>query len=229
MLRFALLALSLSLALPLLAQETKPLTDTTREGMEWANLWWENAPDKTLPRVLLIGDSITNGYHRNVANLLKGKANVDLLATSANILDPQFMALVKIAVGDYKYSVIHFNNGLHGFQLSETQYEAGLRQLVALLKQLAPDARLIWCQNTPIVDAQDVTKLAGGNEVVVRRNGVAMRVMQELSIPIDDLYPLMADRPEYRTTGDGYHYNAQGKTVQADSVARAVTEMMNAK
>ncbi len=30
-----------------------------RETIEWCNLWWENTGDQTLPRVLLIGDSIT--------------------------------------------------------------------------------------------------------------------------------------------------------------------------
>lgn len=227
MLRFMLAFALLLIALPLLAQQEKnPLDNTTREGMEWANFWWENAPDAKLPRVLLIGDSITNGYHRNVANLLKGKANVDLLATSANILDPQFTLMVRTAVADYKHSVIHFNNGLHGFHLSDQQYEAGLRRLVALLRELAPQAKLIWAQNTPIVEAKDPAKLAGGNEVVVRRNGVAALVMQELNIPVDDLYPLMVDHTEYRVTGDGYHYNAQGKTVQGETVAKVVSDAL---
>ena len=123
------------------------------EDIEWANFWWEHAPDTKLPRVLLIGDSITNGYHGDVARLLKGKANVDMLATSASICDPSLIAQVKLAVGDYKHAVIHFNNGLHGFHLDDAQYAAGLKRLVETLKQLEPQAKLIWATSTPIVKA----------------------------------------------------------------------------
>jgi hypothetical protein len=176
-----------------------------------------------LPRVLLIGDSITNQYKADVQKLLQGKANVDMMATSANILDPQFTAAVKLAVGDYKHAVIHFNNGLHGFHLSDAQYEAGLRRLVTLLRQLEPQAKLVWGNNTPIVEASKVDTLAGGNATVLKRNEIAARVMAELGIPIDDLYTPSVGHPEYRNPGDGYHYNQQGKTVQAEAVTKAVS------
>lgn len=227
MLRVGLLIVTLSFALPLLAQqEKKPLDNTTREGMEWANFWWENAPDTTLPRVLLIGDSITNQYRGEVQTLLKGKANVDMMATSANILDPQFTTAVKLAVGDYQYAVIHFNNGLHGFHLTAEQYEAGLRRMVDLLKQLNPQAKLIWANNTPIVEASKVDTLAGGNATVLARNEISARVMQELGLPIDDLYTPSVGHPEYRNTGDGYHFNNAGKAVQAQAVTKAVSSVL---
>ena len=34
----------------------------SREAIEWCNIWIPDANDTTLPRVLLIGDSITGGY-----------------------------------------------------------------------------------------------------------------------------------------------------------------------
>lgn len=213
--------------LPVFAQqEAAPLSNKTREGMEWANFWWEHAPDKTLPRVLLIGDSITNQYKGEVQKLLAGKANVDMMATSANILDPQFTAAVKLAIGDYKHAVIHFNNGLHGFHLTDAEYEAGLRALVALFRELEPQAKLIWASNTPVVDPKQVDTLAGGNATVLRRNASADRVMAELGIPINDLYTPSVGHPEYRNPGDGYHYNQQGKTVQAAAVTKVVSEAL---
>jgi lysophospholipase L1-like esterase len=227
MVRLATLWAALLLALPLIAQqENNAVDNTTRETMEWANLWWEHAPDTKLPRALLIGDSITNGYHRGVANLLKGRVNVDMLATSANILDPAFMAQLKVAVGDYKHAVIHFNNGLHGFHLTDAQYEAGLRRLVEALKELAPQAKLIWAHSTPIADANEVANPASNNPVVIGRNAIAARVMAEYGIPVDDLYTLMLGHPEWRNKGDGYHYNQAGKTPQSEQVAKLVAEAL---
>lgn len=227
MLRYLLLPAALLLCVPLLAQqETKPLDNTVGEDMEWANFWWQHSTDVKLPRVLTIGDSITNQYRGDVQALLTGKANVDMVATSANILDPQFTAAVKLAVGDYQYAVIHFNNGLHGFHLTDAQYEAGLRRLVDLLRQLAPQAKLIWANSTPIVEANKVDTLSGGNATVLKRNEVAARVMQELGIPVDDLYGISVGHPEYRNNGDGYHYNQAGRTVQSQAVAKAISGLL---
>ena len=39
-----------------------------REYAEWNNNWWEEAGNFEARRVLLIGDSITNGYRNDVQN-----------------------------------------------------------------------------------------------------------------------------------------------------------------
>lgn len=226
MTRLPLIIVMLILALPLMAQqEGTALDNTTRETMEWSNMWWDHAPDTTLPRVLLLGDSIANQYSGDVRARLAGKANVDLLATSASVCDPVLLRLVE-AAANYKYAVIHFNNGLHGFHLSDADYEAGLRRLVAVFRKLQPQAKLIWANSTPIVEANEVAKLAASNDVVLKRNETAARVMTELGIPVEDLYSVSVGHPEYRNTGDGYHYNQAGKTVQAELVAKVVGEAL---
>ena len=53
-----------------------------REKIEWCEMRWFNADDDSLPRVLLIGDSIVIGYSGKVQELLAGIANVARLATS---------------------------------------------------------------------------------------------------------------------------------------------------
>ena len=47
-----------------------------REAIEWCNIWIPDANETKLPRVLLIGDSITGGYGPEVEEALKGKASV---------------------------------------------------------------------------------------------------------------------------------------------------------
>lgn len=227
MFRYLLLPAALLLCLPLFSQqEIKSVDNTVREDIEWANLWWAHAPDTKLPRVLLIGDSVTNGYHNDVDKLLKGKVNVDMVATSANICDPALLAQVRLAVGGYKHAVIHFNNGLHGWQLDDAAYEAGLSRLIALLRELSPQAKLVWGHSTPIVLTTDPATLDPKNAAVIRRNEIAARVMQELGIPVDDTYSVSVGHPEYRNVGDGYHYNQQGKTAQAEAVAKAIIPLL---
>ena len=45
-----------------------------RETVEWIDVWLPHTNDDKLPRVLLIGNSITRGYYPKVKKLLKGKA-----------------------------------------------------------------------------------------------------------------------------------------------------------
>ena len=55
------------------AAQTKP---AVREDIEWLDVWLPNTNSHDLPRVLLIGDSITRGYGPRVEADLKGKAYV---------------------------------------------------------------------------------------------------------------------------------------------------------
>ncbi len=69
------------------------------------------APTNSLPRVLLIGDSISGGYEKGVKRLLAGKAEVIKNAGNAEYTGT---GLKKIDewLGDGKWDVIHFNWGL---------------------------------------------------------------------------------------------------------------------
>ena len=65
-----------------------------------------------LPRVLLIGDSISIGYNLPPRALLKGKVNLHRIPTNGG---PTIKGLEQIDtwLGKKKWDVIHFNWGLH--------------------------------------------------------------------------------------------------------------------
>ena len=54
------------------------------DGGPW-RFYRASVEDVSLPRVLLIGDSIMNGYRGHVYDLLKGKANVDVWLTPLHL------------------------------------------------------------------------------------------------------------------------------------------------
>lgn len=106
----------------------------TREQIEWSDFWWENETDNSKPRILLIGSSITRSYFPFVSKELSGIANCDRITSSRNITDPTLLKETKIVMGKYRLMVIHFNNGLHGRQLTSSKYEKQLTKYVRFLK-----------------------------------------------------------------------------------------------
>ncbi len=137
-----------------------------RERIEWADIWVTDADKDDLPRVLLIGDSITRGYFDQVEKQLAGKAYCARLATSKCVADPAFLDEVQLLLKQYRFAVIHFNNGLHGFGYTEEQYRNGLVDLMATFQKHAPDAKLIWASSTPIRERENLQKISDGTERV---------------------------------------------------------------
>jgi len=203
-------------------------TADNRETTEWCNIRWMNANDASLPRVLLIGDSISVGYHGAVGKELKGVAHVDNLATSKAITDPALAKEIAYVLGEYRYAVIHFNNGLHGWHVTEAEYEAGLRALVAQLRKLGQGAKLVWASSTPIPSRTKGQKLhKTKNKLVLARNAIAAKVMAECKIPTNDLYELMVVDLDNLTASKGnVHYGNKGKELQGKAIAKVIRAAM---
>lgn len=106
-----------------------------------------------LPRVLLLGDSISMGYTVAVRSELQGKANVHRPPTNCGPTTTGLANLEKW-LGEKPWDVIHFNWGLHDLkyvddrgalvspkqkdahqQVPLEQYEKNLRELVIVLKK----------------------------------------------------------------------------------------------
>ena len=85
------------------------------EGKGW-RLDKAKVIDPKRPRVLLVGDSILNGYRKHVIGALKGMAYVDVWVNpycQSEYLNNKVLPQV-LAQGPY--DVVHFNMGLHGWQ-----------------------------------------------------------------------------------------------------------------
>ncbi len=196
------------------------------ERIEWSDIWVTNADKDDLPRVLLIGDSITRQYFKTVEKALDGKANCARYATSKFIADPGFLPELEILLASYRFEVIHINNGLHGFGYTEAQYEAGFPPLLKMLKKAAPQAKLIWAMTTPVRRRGDLDQMNEERTVRVReRNRIAGAFAEQHGLRIDDLYAAVEAHPDFYQSG-GTHFNESGVAALGKQVAASILPLL---
>ncbi|NUQ64643.1 MAG: SGNH/GDSL hydrolase family protein [Pirellulales bacterium] len=198
-----------------------------RERIEWADIWITDADKTDLPRVLLMGDSISKGYFAEVEKALAGKAYCARLATSKCVSDPWFADEVQLLLKPYRFAVIHFNNGLHGWGYTEDQYRDGLLRLMETFEKQAAGAKLIWAATTPVREANNLSRASERTERVKARNRIAAAIMQERGIPTNDLFGLAEPHPEFFSS-DGVHFSGKGKEAQGAAVAAVVLKCLGA-
>lgn len=201
------------------------LTAQVREKIEWLDVWIPDTNSQGLPRVLLIGDSITRGYGKPVELLLKDKAYVARLATSKSLGDPALLEQVSLVLREHKFDVIHFNNGMHGDGYREDEYAAALPLLLTALRQGAPGAKLIFCTTTDVRERDHLEKVLPKSERMVRRNALVVAFAKREKIAVNDLYAAISEHPEYHAA-DGVHFNEQGSRVLAAQVAAEILALM---
>ena len=209
-----------------LVAQTLAADEPVRERIEWIDIWVTDADKDDLPRVLLVGDSITRGYFGDVEKHLAGKAYRARLTTSKCVSDPSFNDDLQLLLKQYNFSVIHFNNGLHGWGYTEDQYRDGLLKTVVAVKKDAGDAKLIWATTTPVREKTNLEAFADRTDRVKVRNRLASEIMTEQHIPTDDLFELVKDHAEW-TSGDGVHFNGHGNEALAKQVAESVLENLS--
>lgn len=192
-----------------------------RERIEWIDIWVTDADKDELPRVLFVGDSITRGYFGTAEKHLAGKAYCARLTTSKCVSDSTFVDDLLLLMKQYKFSVIHFNNGLHGWGYSEEEYAEGLAKTVAAIKKNATDAQLIWATTTPVRERSDLSTFADRTERVRTRNKLAAGIMKEAGAATDDLFELVKDHADWQST-DGVHFNRAGNEALGKQVAESV-------
>jgi GDSL-like Lipase/Acylhydrolase family len=222
------LIVSLSLAAGLAGAVAEPnAAQPARESIEWCDIWISHANETNLPRVLLIGDSIARDYYPEVEKKLAGKAFVARLATSRFVADAVLMKEIELVLSSTKFDVVVFNNGMHGWQHSEAEYQKAFPKLIKAIRANAPKARLIWATTTPLRDGKGVTydtKAEYSDERIAARNAVAAEIVAAKEIPTVDLNASMRGHREFH--GDNVHFNGQGSQILAAQVSAAVEKLL---
>jgi lysophospholipase L1-like esterase len=207
--------------------QTSRIPPSARESIEWCDIWISHANETNLPRVLLIGDSITRAYYPAVETNLGGRAYVARLATSRFISDPVLLQEIALVLDNTKFDIIHFNNGMHGWQHTEEEYREAFPKFLATIRSHAPSAKLIWANTTGLKESKTPSaedKSQSSDERVAARNAIALGFVKKQNIPVDDLNSLVKGHPEYHS--DNVHFNDQGIALQAAQVAGHLEKLL---
>jgi GDSL-like Lipase/Acylhydrolase family len=184
-----------------------------------SDAWDYVEDDPTLPRVLLIGDSISRGYTQAVREKLAGRANVHRAPANCGAAR---LGLKKIDVwlGDGDWDVIHFNFGIHDRTTPVAKYSQQLELLVRRLKKTG--ATLVWASTTPI--PENPSK-GVSDESIVALNVAAAKLMAEHGIAVDDLYSAIAPRTDKLRLPGSVHYDEEGYQFLGSCVAESLLSL----
>ena len=189
--------------------------------------------DRSLPRVLLIGDSISIGYTPRVRKLLDGKANVHRPETNCrwsafgneNVLQ---------WIGDENWDLIHFNFGLwdwYGWkQENKATPESYAKNLEGIVRKLrSSGAKLVFAVTTPpCIGPEKKVKFMMTEERAEEFNRAALSVMKKHGVAINDLYSAIGkDRAKYQLGENDVHYNDAGRDLLAAQISKVITKELS--
>jgi acyl-CoA thioesterase-1 len=202
--------------------------------------------NKPLPKILIIGDSISGGYFPYVKENLAGKAELFqpiIYDDKGHIKSccggtTQGVNEIDIYLSEKKWDIIHFNFGLHDIkhidpitgknsknlshphQASPEQYEKNLIEIVEKLKLTG--AKLIFATTTPYPDKLGKQMRSPGMPKVY--NEVALKVMGNNGIEINDLYGLVLPRMEELQRPNNVHFLEKGSEVLAEHITKILIQ-----
>lgn len=193
----------------------------------------------SLPKVLIIGDSISIGYTPFVKEMLAGVAEVYHNPGNAEHTGTG-LAKIEQWLGNESWDVIHFNWGLWDLcyrsnidnpgnkdkingTLTHTlkEYRENLEKLVSRLRQTG--ARLIFATTTPVPEGEP-GRIAGDE---IKYNKVALEVMSKYQVPINDLHSwILPKMDNYQKAPGDVHFTEEGYRYLARRVGQMIVQAL---
>ena len=195
----------------------------------------------SLPKLVLIGDSIRLSYEPVVAKQLEGRFVVVGPKVCRGDSEKVLANLEKWIIRG-KPDIVHFNYGIYDtkkfhstgrFQVSPESYEANVHKIVERILR-ETDAVLLPATITPIFDERAANlrkdrdfKLLG--ESVEKYNAITKKVMTKLKNPVYDLHARITESDprhilDTLVSSDGVHLTESGKELLGKRVASFVVE-----
>lgn len=198
--------------------------------------------DPALPNVLLIGDSISIGYHLAAREALAGKANVFRPKTNCG---PTTRGTEQIDawLGDRRWDVVHWNFGLHDLkymgpngenladpaaenshpQVAIDAYEAHIKALAERIKKQAKV--VIWRETTPVPEGA-AGRVPGDAK---RYNAAAAKAVAEVGGISTDPFFAYAESVAGMQQPANVHYTSEGSKALGQHVAEVILRALPAK
>ena len=181
------------------------------ESIEWDNTWMEQTENTAARRILYIGDSISVGT-RSVANPMgAGKVVFDNVGSSKSLDNPVFFeSLSLFASQQPSRAAVFFNNGLHGWHLTDEEYETLYAAMLDKLIGAYSDVPVFPLLSTFTTSPDSPV------ERVQARNEIVTRLAAARGLTVIDLYSVSKANAARLT--DGVHFDVEGYNALAKTL-----------
>ena len=195
--------------------------------------------DPKLPRILVVGNSISMGYRNFITEHFKGKADVDYWV-GGSWIDPNSVRGENSAVkrswlgilGNGPYDVITWNAmTLHMWwppeRCPEETLAPNMTEVVKFLKKISPDTKFIWVRGTPAREnLPDGTPTLNNprNNIIISYNRIVDDVMKNHGIPEVDLYTVAEKQLHTVSKGsvDLVHWEPEVYQIMAQEIIKEI-------
>ena len=193
-----------------------------------------------MKKIILLGDSIRMGYDKYAKMALDGVAEV--YSPEENCRFTQYMLrFIHKWVGDSGFGkdtdLVHFNVGLwdviqimHDEPITPIDvYEQYLHRICKRIRECCPKAKVVFATSTPIHQANyEAVKheFWRSNETIKAYNAVAVKVMKEEGIEVNDLYALMEGAPDEYFSDRTHYYTQPATEIMTGRVLQVIEEQI---
>ena len=193
-----------------------------------------------MKKIILLGDSIRMGYDKYAKMALDGVAEV--YSPEENCRFTQYMLrFIHKWVGDSGFGedtdLVHFNVGLWDvIQIMYDEpitpidvYEQYLHRICKRIRECCPKAKIVFATSTPIHQANYESvkhEFWRSNETIKAYNAVAVKVMKEHNIEVNDLYALMEDAPDHYFSDRTHYYTKDATEIMTGRVLQVIEEQI---
>lgn len=188
------------------------------ETYEWDNTWIERTEKTSAKRVLYIGDSISCGTRTQANKLAKGEILFDGFGTSKSLDNPFYFVSLSAFTKQLPYrNAIVFNNGLHGWHLSEENYKKLYTDFLEKLIKAFPNIPIYIVLTTFVINKDF------HNDRVQQRNKIAKEIAAKYRLKVIDLYSV-AEENKNLLSADEVHFLDEGYVKLAEEVIKVLGE-----
>jgi len=199
-----------------------------------------------LPRVLVIGDSISMNYHESARKVLAGIANVHRIEGNGGPSD-RGVTCMELWLGDYTqpglhWDLIQLNHGLHDLkqtydeatgtygthQVPIHEYKANLEKEIRILRKTG--ARLMWCSTSPVPNDSYGTWPEGTfgrrkDEDLIYNQAALEVLANHPDIAVNDLNAFIRESPEFdkwRQQKDVHFWGGEDQALIGTFIAKGI-------
>lgn len=198
-----------------------------------------------LPRVLIIGDSISGHYLDSVRDGLHDRANVIGEASMGKegtwaSMGPRFYRSDWASKDDNlknflkergPFDIVHFNNGIHNFARAkpgdEKPYAEQLRKVVATIRESG--SICLFANSTGTIGDNKIPNSPNYLTNCKAFNAAAEAVMRELNVPVTDMYGALQPRIEELISADLIHPKTEANPIMAKVIIERIDEALALK